>query len=63
MFDIFDRERLFIEQHLASLVDRFPGLRVVFEHITTADAVAFVVGAREGVAATITAHHLMFNRR
>ena len=60
--DIFDRERLFIEQHLASLVDRFPGLRVVFEHITTADAVAFVVGAREGVAATITAHHLMFNR-
>lgn len=60
--DIYDREKLFIDQHLEPLVDRFAGLRVVFEHITTADAVSFVVGAREGVAATITAQHLMFNR-
>ena len=60
--DIFDRESAFIDQHLEPLVRRFEGLRVVFEHITTADAVAFVVGAREGVAATITAHHLLFNR-
>lgn len=60
--DIYDREKLFIEQHLEPLVEHFPGLRVVFEHITTADAVSFVVGAREGVAATITAHHLLYNR-
>ncbi len=60
--DIFDRESAFIDQHLEPLVRRFEGLPVVFEHITTADAVAFVVGAREGVAATITAHHLLYNR-
>jgi dihydroorotase len=60
--DIFDREKLFIERHLEPVVERFPGLRVVFEHITTADAVSFVVGARDGVAATITAHHLLYNR-
>ena len=60
--DIFDRERLFIEQHLAALVQHFPHLRVVFEHITTADAVDFVTNARDGVAATITAHHLLYNR-
>ncbi|MEM9257456.1 MAG: dihydroorotase [Pseudomonadota bacterium] len=60
--DIFDRERVFIERHLAPIADRFPGLRIVFEHITTADAVAFVESARPGVAATITAHHLHFNR-
>ena len=60
--DIFDREKVFIDQHLGPLVEHFPGLRVVFEHITTEDAVAFVVAAREGVAATITAHHLLYNR-
>ncbi len=60
--DIFDREKAFIDQHLAPLVSQFPRLRVVFEHITTKDAVDFVTEARDGVAATITAHHLMFNR-
>ena len=53
---------MFIDLHLGPLVDRFPGLRVIFEHITTEDAVAFVVAAREGVAATITAHHLLDKR-
>jgi dihydroorotase len=47
---------------LAPLVQRFPGLKVVFEHITTADAAAFVREAPDNVAATITAHHLLFNR-
>lgn len=60
--DIFDREKVFIERHLAPIVESFPGLRVVLEHITTADSVSFVVGAREGVGATITAHHLLYNR-
>jgi len=60
--DVFDRERVFIERSLAPLVDRFPGLRVVLEHVTTADGVEFVRGARDGVAATITAHHLLLNR-
>ncbi len=60
--DIFDRERVFIERHLAPIVQRFPGLRVVLEHITTADAVAFVGESPANVAATITAHHLLLNR-
>ena len=60
--DIFDRERVFIDRHLVPIVERFPGLRVVLEHITTADSVAFVSEARDGVAATITAHHLLLNR-
>jgi dihydroorotase len=60
--DIFDREKVFIDRHLAPIAERFPGLRIVLEHITTADAVAFVRQARPGVAATITAHHLLFNR-
>ncbi len=60
--DVFDREREFIERTLAPLVDRFPGLKVVLEHVTTADGVAFVRGARAGVAATITAHHLLLSR-
>ncbi|WP_341708642.1 dihydroorotase [Halopseudomonas sp.] len=60
--DIFDREKAFIDQQLVKLVDRFPTLRVVFEHITTADAVAFVNQAPANVGATITAHHLLFNR-
>ena len=60
--DVFDREREFIERTLAALVERFPGLKVVLEHVTTADGVGFVRGARDGVAATITAHHLLLNR-
>ena len=60
--DVFDRERVFVEHTLALLVDRFPGLKVVLEHVTTAEGVEFVRGAREGVAATITAHHLLLNR-
>jgi dihydroorotase len=60
--DIFDRERVFIDRVLAPLTARFPGLRTVFEHITTREAAQFVSEAREGVAATVTAHHLLMNR-
>lgn len=60
--DIFDREKVFIDQHLTQLVDTIPGLKVVFEHITTADAVEFVKAAPERVAATITPQHLLLNR-
>ena len=60
--DIFDREKIFIERHLIPLTLRFPTLRIVFEHITTANAVKFVSAASDNVAATITAHHLLFNR-
>lgn len=60
--DIFDREKVFIEQTLAPLVQQFPRLRVVLEHITTTDAVQFVTDSHALVAATITAHHLLFNR-
>jgi len=60
--DVFDRERVFLERVLAPLVERHPGLRVVLEHVTTGDAVDFVAGARPGLAATITAHHLLLNR-
>lgn len=60
--DIFDREQRFIDQQLSVLVSRFPQLKIVMEHITTADAVEFVSAAGEQVAATITPHHLLFNR-
>lgn len=60
--DIFDRERVFIERRLAPLIERFPGLRIVFEHITSSDAVDFVMEAPPRIAATITAHHLLLNR-
>ena len=60
--DVFDREAVFIETVLAPLVTRFPGLKVVMEHITTADAAAFVSAAPAHIGATITAHHLLFNR-
>lgn len=60
--DVFDRERLFIEKTLAPLADRFPSLRIVFEHVTTADAVEFVESARDGIAATITPQHILLNR-
>ena len=60
--DVFDRETDFIERVLAPLLERFPALRVVVEHITTARAVQFVREARAGVAATITPQHLLHNR-
>ena len=60
--DLFDREAVFIEQVLSPLLRRHPGLRVVMEHITTRDAAEFVAAAGANVAATITAHHLLYNR-
>jgi len=60
--DVFDRERIFIEQSLDRIQREFPGLRIVFEHITTEDAVEFVRAAGPGLAATITPHHLLINR-
>jgi dihydroorotase len=60
--DIFDRERVFIDTILAPLTQQFPELKVVLEHITTKDAVDFVNAANDKVAATITAHHLLYNR-
>ena len=60
--DIFDREKAFIDLELTSIVSAFPALRIVFEHITTADAVQFVEASSEYVAATVTAHHLLYNR-
>ncbi len=60
--DIFDREAVFIERILMQLVEAFPALKIVFEHITTADAVAFVEASSGNVAATITPHHLAINR-
>lgn len=60
--DVFDREAVFIERHLLGIVRDFPGLKIVFEHITTADAVDFVETAGANVAATITPQHLHLNR-
>ncbi|NOU50659.1 dihydroorotase [Pseudoalteromonas sp. JBTF-M23] len=60
--DIFDREKVFIETKLVKIVESFPGLKIVLEHITTKDAVEFVNNASDNVAATITAHHLLYNR-
>ncbi|KZY55937.1 dihydroorotase [Erythrobacter sp. HI0063] len=60
--DIFDREAVFIERVLAPLIERLPELRVIFEHITTRQAVDFVDSAGENVAATITPQHLHINR-
>jgi dihydroorotase len=60
--DVFDREKVFIEKHLIPLTQRFPKLRIVFEHITTKNAVDFVSSANENVAATITPQHLLFSR-
>jgi dihydroorotase len=60
--DIFDRERVFLEQVLAPLLQRYPALKVVVEHITTREAAQFVRSAPAQVAATITAHHLLLNR-
>jgi dihydroorotase len=60
--DVFDREQAFIDRVLSRIVGRVPGLKVVFEHITTRAAVDFVLAARPGVAATITPQHLLLNR-
>ncbi len=60
--DVFDREREFIDRVLSNVVTRFPQLKVVFEHVTTREAVAFVKSARAGVGATITPQHLLLNR-
>lgn len=60
--DVFDRETAFIDRVLSRIVERLPGLRVVFEHVTTRQAVEFVRSARAGVAATITPQHLLLNR-
>jgi dihydroorotase len=60
--DVFDREAVFIDRVLAPLHRRFPELKVVFEHVTTAEAVAFVEACERNMAATITTHHLMINR-
>lgn len=60
--DVYDRERVFIERHLAPLTRDFPALRMVLEHVTTREAVEFVEAAAPNVAATITPHHLLLNR-
>ena len=60
--DIFDREAVFIETVMKPLLARHPALKVVFEHITTQQAAEFVANAPDNVAATITVHHLLFNR-
>ena len=60
--DVFDREAVFIERHLTRLIRNFPKLKIVLEHITTRQAAEFVAAAPTNVAATITAHHLLYNR-
>ena len=60
--DVFDRERVFVERHLASIVRDHPGLRIVLEHITTSEAAQFVADAPPRVAATITPQHLLYSR-
>jgi len=60
--DIFDREKIFIEKIMAPLCHNFPELKIVMEHITTADAVDFINAQNGAVGATITAHHLLLNR-
>lgn len=61
--DIFDREARFIEERvLDKLQDRYPGLKIVLEHVTTKEGVAYVMQSRKNLAATITAHHLLLNR-
>jgi dihydroorotase len=60
--DIFDREKVFIDQHMKPITENFPNLKIVFEHITTKDAGDFVFAANSNVAATITPQHLLLNR-
>jgi dihydroorotase len=60
--DVFDREAVFIERHLTRLLRDFPRLKIVLEHITTRQAAEFVAAAPPNLAATLTAHHLLYNR-
>ncbi|MCU7916649.1 MAG: dihydroorotase [Candidatus Thiodiazotropha sp. (ex Gloverina cf. vestifex)] len=60
--DVFDRERVFIDRHLVALSRSFPELPMVFEHVTTKEAVDFVRESQGRTAATITVQHLMYNR-
>lgn len=60
--DIFDREKIFIERFLSKIIKKVPQLKVVLEHITTADAADFVLKGSENIAATVTPQHLMLNR-
>ena len=60
--DVFDREKVFIDKTLQPLTQRFPELKIVFEHITTREAADFVLQSGDNVAATITPQHLLFNR-
>ena len=60
--DVFDREAVFIERILNEVVESFPALKIVFEHITTADAAEFVMESGPNIAATVTPHHLIINR-
>jgi len=60
--DVFDRERVFVERHLAQVVREFPALKIVLEHVTTREAAEFVAAAPGNVAATITPQHLLWSR-
>ena len=60
--DVFDREAVFIERVLSEVVESFPALKIVFEHITTGDAAEFVMESGPNIAATVTPHHLIINR-
>ncbi len=60
--DVFDREAVFIDRYLTRLLKDFPKLKIVLEHITTKQAAEFITSAPANVAATITAHHLLYNR-
>jgi dihydroorotase len=60
--DVFDREKVFIDRVMLPLRHNMPNLKMVFEHITTKEAVQYVTSAEGSIAATITAHHLLYNR-
>jgi dihydroorotase len=60
--DIFDRERVFIDTSLTDIAKNFPSLRIVLEHVTTSEAVQFVIASGNNIAATITPQHLLYNR-
>lgn len=60
--DIFDREKVFIDRHLARIAETFPALRIVLEHVTTREGVQFVSDGHSRIGATLTAHHLLYNR-
>ena len=60
--DIFEREKIFIDRYLINLVDKFPQLKIVMEHITTREAAQFVIAGSDNLAATITPQHLLYNR-